>query len=114
MTEFPEDAPRAREDREAADWLRSELEFLGGVERRILRRSRVREQAWRAATVAFILAIFACCWYLAALASGGFIGSACPSGGSATRVPAGRVPPVVRARTAAGSGAAVSARGGCS
>ena len=114
MTESPEDSPRAREDRDAEGWLRSELEFLGGVEKRVLRRTRVREEAWRAAAVAFILAIFACCWYLAALTSGGSAGSACPSIGSTVRVAAGRVLPVVRGRTGAAAGAAASGHGGCS
>lgn len=92
--EFPEDSPRAREDQEAEDWLRRELDFLRGAERRILRRARMREEAWRAAAVAFILAIFACCWYLAALGSESGR-SACPPFGSTARagVGAGRAVP---------------------
>lgn len=101
--EFPEDSPRAREDREAEAWLRRELEFLHGVERRILRRSRVRDEAWRAAAVGFILAMFACCWYLAALGSSGSGGSACPSVGTGAAVP------VARPGTGAGSHGAVAA-----
>lgn len=116
MTEFPEDSPRAREDREAEDWLRGELEFLSGAEKRMLRRTRVREGAWRAVAVAFILAIFACCWYLAALSSSsGSTGSACPSVGSTAQVAAGRVLPALRPRAAAGGSGAVAAdRSGCS
>ena len=73
-------SPEARADREAEEWLRRELAFLQGVERRILRRSRMRHEAWRAAAVALILAIFACCWYLAALGSDHASSTACPSG----------------------------------
>ena len=87
--EFPEDprgeplspdahSPRAQEH-EAEAWLRRELAFLYGVERRILRRSRLRREAWRAAAVALILAVFACCWYLAALSSDGSSPTACPA-----------------------------------
>ena len=108
MMEFPEDAPRAREDREAEDWLRGELEFLHGVERRIRRRTRLREEAWRAVAVAFILAIFACCWYLAALGSGsaGSAGPACPSAGSTATAGAGRARPAAPPRDTARSGVA--------
>jgi hypothetical protein len=87
--EFPEDPrgdsrspdaqPPQAQDREAEAWLRRELAFLYGVERRILRRARVRREAWRAAAVALILAVFACCWYLAALSSEGSSGTACPA-----------------------------------
>jgi hypothetical protein len=87
--EFPEDphgdarSPDARppqaQDQEAEAWLRRELAFLYGVERRILRRTRMRREAWRAAAVALILAVFACCWYLAALSSDGSSGTACPA-----------------------------------
>jgi hypothetical protein len=87
--EFPEDPrgdsrspdaqPPQAQDREAEAWLRRELAFLYGVERRILRRARMRREAWRAAAVALILAVFACCWYLAALSSEGSSGTACPA-----------------------------------
>ena len=77
MTEFPEEprpadaqgSPRSRPAHESEVWLRRELAFLYGVERRIARRARLRREAWRAAAVALILAIFAACWYLAALSS---------------------------------------------
>lgn len=59
--------PRGEHETEA--WLRRELAFLYGVERRILRRTRIRKEAWRAAAVAAILAMFAACWYLAAVSS---------------------------------------------
>ena len=78
MTEFPEDSPRAHENREAEDWLRRELAFLHGVERRVVRRTRLREEAWRAGAVALIFVMFASCWYLAALSSSGETGTACP------------------------------------
>ena len=91
--EFPEDPrgePRSEghhspqaQDREAEAWLRRELAFLHGVERRILRRSRMRREAWRAAAVALILAVFACCWYLAAL-SDTSSSTACPAKGAST------------------------------
>jgi hypothetical protein len=112
--EFPEDAPRAREDREAEDWLRRELAFLHDVERRILRRTRLREGAWRAAAVAIILAVFACCWYLAVLGSEGSAGWACPSVGTTVRAGNGRALPATTPRGAVLMGAPVSARGGCS
>lgn len=66
-------------DGETEAWLRSELAFLHGVERRILRRSRLRKEAWRAAAVALIMAVFACCWYLAALSSDNSSSTACPA-----------------------------------
>lgn len=59
----------SRAERETEAWLRRELAFLHGVERRILRRARIRKEAWRAAAVAAILAMFAACWYLAAVSS---------------------------------------------
>lgn len=59
--------PRGQHETEA--WLRRELAFLYGVERKILRRTRIRKEAWRAAAVAAILAMFAACWYLAAVSS---------------------------------------------
>ncbi|MBR7829451.1 hypothetical protein KDK95_24305 [Actinospica sp. MGRD01-02] len=59
--------PRGEHETEA--WLRRELAFLYGVERKILRRTRIRKEAWRAAAVAAILAMFAACWYLAAVSS---------------------------------------------
>jgi hypothetical protein len=87
--EFPEDprgdwrSPDAdsshAQDGEAEAWLRRELAFLYGVERRIVRRSRWRKEAWRAAAVALILAVFAVCWYLAALSSEGSSSTACPA-----------------------------------
>lgn len=91
--EFPEDqrsdprgeprAPDARparaQDHETEAWLRRELAFLHGVERRILRRERMRREAWRAAAVALILAVFSCCWYLAALGGEGSAPAACPA-----------------------------------
>jgi len=113
VTEFPDDSPRAREAREAEDWLRRELEFLRGAERRFLRRARLREEAWRAAAVAFILAIFALCWYLAALGTGAGAGAPCSATRSAVRAGTGRALPAVRPRTATGSGSAVSGRAGC-
>jgi hypothetical protein len=75
--EYPEEprtpdahgSPRSRPGQEAEVWLRRELAFLYGVERRIRRRTRLRREAWRAAAVALILAIFAACWYLAALST---------------------------------------------
>jgi hypothetical protein len=92
--EFPEDprndshtpdahSPRA-EDVEAEAWLRRELAFLYGVERRIQRRARLRREGWRAAAVALILAVFACCWYLAALSSEGATRDACPAKSATT------------------------------
>jgi hypothetical protein len=60
--------PRSRAEHDEV-WLRRELAFLYGVERRILRRARIRKEAWRAAAVAAILAMFAACWYLAAVSS---------------------------------------------
>ena len=54
---------------ETEAWLRRELAFLHGVERKIVRRARIRKEAWRAAAVAAILAMFAACWYLAAVSS---------------------------------------------
>ena len=77
VMEFPEEprtpdahrSPRSRSEYETEIWLRRELAFLYGVERRIKRRSRFRREAWRAAAVALILAMFAACWYLAALSS---------------------------------------------
>jgi hypothetical protein len=102
MMEFP-DEPRsagesrtpegqhgaqAHADRETEAWLRRELAFLYRVERRILRRARMRQEAWRAAAVALILAMFACCWYLAALSAGNSSSKACPAK-SATAVSAG-------------------------
>lgn len=60
---------RSRSDYEAEVWLRRELAFLYGVERRIKRRARLRKGAWRAIAVAAILAVFAACWYIAALGS---------------------------------------------
>lgn len=90
--EFPEDprgdsrwdahSPQAHgqaQDGETEAWLRRELAFLHGVERRILRRSRMRKEAWRAAAVALIMAVFACCWYLAALSSDNSSSTACPA-----------------------------------
>ena len=62
-------SPRSRAEHETEVWLRRELAFLHGVERRILRRTRIRKEAWRAAAVAAILAMFAACWYLAAVSS---------------------------------------------
>lgn len=59
----------SRAEHETEAWLRRELAFLAGVERRILRRTRIRKEAWRAAAVAAILAMFAACWYLAAVSS---------------------------------------------
>jgi len=75
--EFPEEprvpdaprSPRSRAEHETEIWLRRELAFLYGVERKIKRRTRFRREAWRAAAVALILAMFAACWYLAALSS---------------------------------------------
>ena len=75
--EFPEEprspdshhSRRSRSEHETEIWLRRELAFLYGVERRIKRRTRLRREAWRAAAVALILAMFAACWYLAALSS---------------------------------------------
>jgi hypothetical protein len=80
--EFPEEPRPARDPRspeprparpsaehETEAWLRRELAFLHGVERKILRRGRIRKEAWRAAAVAAILAMFAACWYLAAVSS---------------------------------------------
>jgi hypothetical protein len=87
--EFPEEprpsdahgSPRPRPGQETEVWLRRELAFLYGVERRIRRRTRLRREAWRAAAVALILAIFAACWYLAALSSdsAASTGNACPA-----------------------------------
>jgi hypothetical protein len=77
--EFPEEPRPGRDPRdhrspssgehETEVWLRRELAFLYGVERRILRRARIRREAWRAAAVTAILAMFAACWYLAAVSS---------------------------------------------
>lgn len=110
MTEFPEDSPRAREDPEAEDWLRRELAFLHGVERRVVRRARAREEAWRVGAVALIFVMFASCWYLAALSSSDGSGTACPVASSSVEVdstvPAGRSGSGSGA--AAGSGAAVT------
>ncbi|HWG27482.1 hypothetical protein [Actinospica sp.] len=61
--------PRSRAEHETEVWLRRELAFLYGVERKIARRGRIRKEAWRAAAVAAILAMFAACWYLAAVSS---------------------------------------------
>jgi hypothetical protein len=108
VVEFPEDSSRARGDREAEEWLRRELEFLRGVERRILRRARVREDAWRAVAVTVILAMFACCWYLAALSSGDSAGSACPTVSSIAGGGAGAGLAVARPAAAAEAGAAVT------
>ena len=87
--EYPEEprtpdahgSPRSRPGQEAEVWLRRELAFLYGVERRIRRRTRLRREAWRAAAVALILTIFAACWYLAALStdSAASTGNACPA-----------------------------------
>ena len=87
--EYPEEprspdahgSPHSRPGHETEIWLRRELAFLYGVERRIRRRTRVRREAWRAAAVALILAIFAACWYLAALSSdsAASTGNACPA-----------------------------------
>jgi hypothetical protein len=66
------DAHRSRHphgQHETEAWLQRELAFLHGVERKILRRARIRKEAWRAAAVAAILAMFAACWYLAAVSS---------------------------------------------
>lgn len=62
-------APRSRADLEAEAWLRRELAFLYGVERAIKRRARLRKEGWRAIAVAVILAMFAACWYVAAVSS---------------------------------------------
>jgi hypothetical protein len=62
-------APHPRAEHETEAWLRRELAFLHGVERKVLRRSKIRKEAWRAAAVAAILAMFAACWYLAAVSS---------------------------------------------
>lgn len=77
-------SPRAGADHEAEAWLRRELAFLHGVERRIVRRARWRREGWRAAAVALILAMFACCWYLAALSSDGASNGACPGNRATT------------------------------
>jgi hypothetical protein len=77
VVEFPEEprshdahrSRRSRSEHETEIWLRRELAFLYGVERRIKRRARLRREAWRAAAVALILAMFAACWYLAAISS---------------------------------------------
>lgn len=77
VMEFPEEprvpdahrSPRSRAEHETEIWLRRELAFLYGVERRIRRRARFRREAWRAGAVALILAMFAACWYLAAISS---------------------------------------------
>jgi hypothetical protein len=77
VMEFPEEprvpdahrSPRSRSEHETEIWLRRELAFLYGVERKIKRRTRFRREGWRAAAVALILAMFAACWYLAALSS---------------------------------------------
>jgi hypothetical protein len=91
VMEFPEEprtpdahrSPRSRSEHEVEIWLRRELAFLYGVERKIKRRTRFRREAWRAAAVALILAMFAACWYLAALSSEGVAssssGKACPA-----------------------------------
>jgi hypothetical protein len=81
--EFPEEprvpdahrSPRSRSEHETEIWLRRELAFLYGVERKIRRRARFRREAWRAGAVALILAMFAACWYLAALSSEGVASS---------------------------------------
>ena len=97
VMEFPEEprvpdahrSPRSRAEHETEIWLRRELAFLYGVERKIRRRARFRREAWRAGAVALILAMFAACWYLAALSSEGVAssssGKAC-SAASATSV----------------------------
>lgn len=102
MMEYPEDPRSAREPSgpeppsppnypegtrpagEAEAWLRRELSFLHAIERRILRRERWCREAWRVATVAFILAAFACCWYLAALGSDDAMNGGCPSKSTTT------------------------------
>jgi hypothetical protein len=73
--------PRSRSEHEVEIWLRRELAFLYGVERKIKLRARCRREAWRAAAVALILAMFAACWYLAALSSDSVASSsnACPA-----------------------------------
>ncbi len=85
MIEFPEESRagssssdggqawwyRAGVSTETEAWLRRELAFLHRVERRILRRARWREEAWRAVAVACILAVFSLCWYLAAVSANG-------------------------------------------
>ena len=124
--EFPEDprgdarSPDAHASRagegEAEAWLRRELAFLAGVERRILRRARLRSEAWRAAAVALILAVFAACWYLAALGGEGSAGTACPaksaaSAGAARSGAAGNGASAVPAR---GTGSVVATASGCS
>jgi hypothetical protein len=90
VMEFPEEprvpdahgSPRSRSEHETEVWLRRELAFLYGVERRIRRRTRLRREAWRGAAVALILAMFAACWYLAAISSDSIAsnsGRACPA-----------------------------------
>jgi hypothetical protein len=90
VMEFPEEprvpdahrSPRSRSEHETEIWLRRELAFLYGVERRIKRRTRLRREAWRGAAVALILAMFAACWYLAAISSDSMAsssGKACPA-----------------------------------
>jgi hypothetical protein len=80
--------PRSGAEYEVEIWLRRELAFLYGVERRIKRRTRLRREAWRAAAVALILAMFAACWYIAALstesAAGTGTGNACASKAAST------------------------------
>jgi len=94
--EFPEEPPRPARDPRIPDahgsarsraeyevevWLRRELAFLYGVERSIKRRARLRKEAWRAAAVAAILAMFAACWYIAAVSSDSLSSAnkACPA-----------------------------------
>ena len=67
---------------EAEVWLRRELAFLHRVERRILRRERWRQEAWRGIVVACILAVFSLCWYLAAVSTDGSSGAACSGKGT--------------------------------
>jgi len=62
---------------EAELWLRRELAFLHRVERRILRRAHWRREAWRVVAVGSMLAVFALCWYLAAIATGGSAQGSC-------------------------------------
>jgi hypothetical protein len=112
VTEFPEDSPQAREGREAEDWLRRELAFLHGVERRVARRARVRAEVWRAGAVGLIFVMFASCWYLAALSSSGETGTACPVSSSSVDVdstaPAGGSDGAAGPYGAAGSGRTAS------
>jgi hypothetical protein len=91
---------------EAEAWLRRELAFLHRVERRIVRRERWRKEAWRAVTVAAILAVFALCWYLAALATHSAADSAC-TGKAGTTVSAH----AATGKTTAGSATAKTGSG---